>query len=90
VRVKVGSPAADGARMHRSIVVAAGLAGLLLGGPGGAVFTAIVADAALRLAQAGGSRENQVNVAELVPAVAVLERGQVGALGQLAPRRGSE
>jgi hypothetical protein len=42
--------------MRWSLVVVAGLAGLLLGGPGGAVFTAVIADAAVRLAPALRSR----------------------------------
>jgi hypothetical protein len=74
--------------MRWSLVVVAGLAGLLLGGPGGAVFTAIVADAALRLTRARESWEDQVHVAELVPAVAVLERGPVRTLQELVSGRG--
>jgi hypothetical protein len=36
-------------RMRWLLVVAAGLGGLLLGGADGAVFTAVIADAAVRL-----------------------------------------
>jgi hypothetical protein len=50
VAVKNSKAAADAGRMRWSLVVVAGLAGLLLGGPGGAVFTAVIADAAFRLA----------------------------------------
>jgi hypothetical protein len=42
--------------MRWSLAVFAGLAGLLLGGPGGAVFAAVVTDAAVRLAPALRSR----------------------------------
>ena len=54
--VKDSRAAADAGRMRWSLVVVAGLAGLLLGGPGGAVFTAVIADAAVRLAPALRSR----------------------------------
>ncbi len=40
---------ADQCHMRWSLVVVAGLGGLLLGGADGAVFTAVVADAAVRL-----------------------------------------
>jgi hypothetical protein len=76
--------------MRWSLVVVAGLAGLLLGGAAGAVFTAVVVDAALRLGRAYGSGEDQVYVAELVPAVVVLERGPVGALEELLSGRSLE
>ena len=42
--------------MRWSLVVAAGLAGLLLGGADGAVFTAVIADAAVRIAPVLRSR----------------------------------
>ena len=45
-----GRPAdADQCHMRWSLVVVAGLGGLLLGGAEGAVFTAVIADAAVRL-----------------------------------------
>jgi hypothetical protein len=42
--------------MRWSLIVVAGLAGLLLGGAGGVVFAALVADAALRLGPLTPSR----------------------------------
>jgi hypothetical protein len=42
--------------MRSSLIVAAGLAGLLLGGPVGALFVAVIADAAVRLTSASRSR----------------------------------
>jgi hypothetical protein len=42
--------------MRSPLVVVAGLAGLLLGGVGGAVFAALIAGVALRLGPAGLSR----------------------------------
>ena len=49
-------PAADPTcEMRSSVVVVAGFAGLLLGGPVGALFVAVVADAAVRLASVSRS-----------------------------------
>jgi citrate lyase alpha subunit len=42
--------------MRWSLIVAAGLAGLLLGSVGGAVFTAVIADVVLRLGPVALSR----------------------------------
>jgi hypothetical protein len=42
--------------MRSSLIVAAGLAGLLLGGAVGALFTLVITDAALRVAALARSR----------------------------------